>query len=113
MNTPAEYTAVIAGAIALYGAASVVLVYILRRIFPIEGNAAHVVVGIVSVVFAAIAAAQIGVASLPGIPPEQRYLAFLGLVGGVWWASQEVYRRLRGELWPTKGDTSPPRSPAG
>jgi len=104
---PAEYAAILAGAIALYGSLSVVATHALRQFFPAEGNSARIIVAVISGLLGLIAAAQVGLSTLPSLPPEQRLLGILGLVAGTWWASQEIYRRLRVDTWGTAANPKP------
>ncbi len=101
---PADPTtaAVLAGAIAIYGACAVILTHVLRRLFPIEGNRARAVVWAIAIAFACIAGAQVGLTTIPSLPPEQRLAGIMGIAFAVWWVSQEIYRRLRGDLWSTR-----------
>jgi len=104
---PAEYAAVLAGAIAVYGSCSFILTQILRRLFTIEGKVALLVSGLVAAGMGVWAAVQVGLTTLPGLTHEHQIFAVIGLVGGAWWASQEIYRRLRADTWATRGDPCP------
>ena len=109
-SIPVAYAAVLAGAIALWGAWSFVAVQLLRRLFPIEGNTARLVSALVAAGMGIWAAAQVGLTTLPGLSREHQVFAVIGLIGGAWWASQEIYRRLRADLWATRGDPCPSKS---
>ena len=100
---PAEYAAILAGAIALYGCVAVIATHLLRQVFPAEGNRARIIAAVISGALGVAAAAQVGLSTLPNLPAEQRLLGILGLVAGTWWASQEIYRRLRADAWGTAG----------
>ncbi len=101
---PAEYTAVLMGAVAFYGGLAFILTHALRRFFPIENNAARLVNGAIAVALGSWAGVQHLLPLWPTIAPEQRVTAILGLIGAIWWASQEIYRRLRADTWRTRGN---------
>jgi len=99
---PPEYSAILIGAIGLYGGLAFVITQILRRIFPIESNAARTVAAAVAFGLGAFAAVRHVLPLLPDLPAEQKALVFLAHMGGAWWASQEIYRRLRADTWRTR-----------
>jgi len=99
---PPEYSAVLVGAIALYGGLSFVITQILRRVFPIESNTARIVAAFVAFGLGAFAAVQHALPLVPDLAPEQKVLVLLAYMGGAWWASQEIYRRLRADTWRTR-----------
>jgi len=101
---PAEYTTILLGAVALYGGLTFVITQILRRFFPIENNTARITAAIVAIGLGAWAAIQHVLPLWPTIAPEQRASVILGIVGAIWWASQEIYRRLRADTWRTRGN---------
>ena len=101
-DIPAEYTAILMGAVALYGGLTFIIVQLLRRFFPIENNVARVTAVIVAVGLGAWAAAQHLMPLWSTIAPDQRVTAVLGVIGAIWWTSQEIYRRLRADTWKTK-----------
>ena len=94
--------AVLAGTLAIYGAIAVGLTHLLRRFFPIEGTRSRLVVWGISISLACIAAVQVGLTTIPALPPDQRVAGVMGLAFAIWWASQEIYRRMRGDLWRTR-----------
>ena len=104
---PAEYTAVLIGAVACYGLAAFLLTQVLRRAFPIENNAARIVNAAIAAAFGIWAAIQYVLPIWPTIAPEDRVAAVLGLMGAIWWASQEIYRRLRADTWRTRANPIP------
>ena len=104
---PELYQVVFAAAIALYGGLAFIVTHLLRRIFPIQNNASRLTVAIVSVALGIAGAVQIGIPRLAETPPEEKVLLILLLAGGAWWVAQEIYRRLRADLWPTKADPFP------
>lgn len=104
---PELYQVVFAASIVLYGGIAFVLTHALRRIFPIENNAARLIVAIVSLLVGIVGAVQVGVPRLTQAAPEEKALLILLLAGGAWWVSQEIYRRIRADLWPTKAAPFP------
>ena len=105
---PAEYGAVLLGAIALYGGLTFLITQLLRRCFPLENNAARLVAALVAVGLAAWAAVQHGLTILPTADPTQKIMIFIALAGGILWASQEIYRRIRADTWGTKAKPTSP-----
>ena len=104
---PADYTAILAGAVVIYGALSFLLVQALRRFFPIEGGTARIVTMVIAGMLGTFAAAQHLLPLWPSIPEDQRVLTIIGLAGATWWVSQEIYRRLRADAWATKANPIP------
>lgn len=105
---PPEYSAVLVGAVALYGTLSFVIVQVLRRVFPIESNTARIFAAGVAFALGAVAAVHHALPLLPDLPFDQKVLVFLAHMGGAWWASQEIYRRLRADTWKTRKKPWPP-----
>ena len=101
-DIPAEYTAILMGAVTVYGALSFLLIQGLRRVFPIEGATARIAAMVIAAALGLLAAAQHLLPLWPSIPQEQRALTIVGMIGAVWWVSQEIYRRLRADTWKTK-----------
>jgi len=104
---PELYQMVFAAAIVLYGGLAFIVTHLLRRVFPIENNAARITLVAVSVAIGLIGAAQVGIPRFGAAAPEENALLILLLIGGAWWVAQEIYRRLRADLWPTKATPFP------
>jgi len=107
-SIPPEYTAILVGSVALYGGLSFIITQVLRRVFPIESNAARITAAVVAVALGTWAAVQHALPLFPDISPDAKLLFLLAHIGGAWWASQEIYRRLRADTWATKAQPSPP-----
>ena len=107
VTIPPEYTAILLGSIGLYGGLSFIIIAVLRRIFPIENNAAHVTAAVIAFALGAWAAVRYSLPLLPELDPAAKPLVFLTHMGGAWWASGEIYRRLRADLWATKANPDP------
>jgi len=106
-SIPPEYTAILMGSVALYGGLSFIITQVLRRVFPIESNAARITVAVVAVGLGAWAAVQHALPLFPDISPDAKMLFVIAHIGGAWWASQEIYRRLRADTWATRGEPLP------